>query len=173
MGLGMDQAAIRKAPNGPANNAKRARNLLTPIKNSGQSAQQDGARPYKTHQSSPERGFFTPGTHKSMAARRRKVELSDAWKDKIRVSMLMNRLVDHMLGKTSMTTTQVRAAEIVLSKLVPSLSSTTTDMRVTNYTEVLARIAAAEQAQVGNAALLRLDSEPAPINASPVTITSH
>jgi hypothetical protein len=77
-----------------------------------------------------------------MAARTRKTTLSDSWKDKIKVSMLMNRLVDHGDGKIDLTNTQVRAIEIVLSKLVPTLASTTSDVRITTFTEYLDRIAA-------------------------------
>ena len=67
---------------------------------------------------------------------------------------------------------RIDAALGLLRKVLPDLSSTDATLTINaTYTEVLARIAQADQ--VGNAALLRLDSEPAPINASPVTITSH
>lgn len=80
-----------------------------------------------------------------MAARKRKTVLSDNWKDKIRVSMLMNRLVDHSLGKIEMSASQVRALEIVLSKLVPSLASTASDVTVKHsYLDTLARVASLE-----------------------------
>jgi hypothetical protein len=44
-------------------------------------------------------------------------------KDAARVTQLMNRLVDHSVGKVEMTSTQVQAASIVLKKLRPDLSS--------------------------------------------------
>ncbi|MDZ4346073.1 MAG: hypothetical protein U1E51_26980 [Candidatus Binatia bacterium] len=59
-----------------------------------------------------------------MAARKRKVSLTDSWKAKIRASMLMNRLQDHALGKLEMKNTQIKAADIVLRKMVPDLSTT-------------------------------------------------
>ena len=77
--------------------------------------------------------------------------LSDNWKAKIRVGVLMQRLLDHSVGKVEMSPTQVRALEIVLRKLVPDLASTTSDVKITYYTEFLERIAAldAAPAQVG------------------------
>ncbi|HEX2242866.1 MAG TPA: hypothetical protein VHK27_06365 [Gammaproteobacteria bacterium] len=35
--------------------------------------------------------------------------------------MLMNRLIDHALGKCTMTPSQVRAARLVLRKILPDL----------------------------------------------------
>jgi hypothetical protein len=60
-----------------------------------------------------------------MAARKRKVTLSESWKDGIRVSMIMGRLYDHALGENEMTPSQIKAAQVVLSKLVPDLNRTT------------------------------------------------
>lgn len=57
-----------------------------------------------------------------MAARKRKVELTDSWKDGIRVSMLMGRLYGHALGENDMSQSQIKAAQVVLSKLVPDLN---------------------------------------------------
>lgn len=57
-----------------------------------------------------------------MAARKNKVKLTDSWKDGIRVSMLMGRLYGHALGDNEMSQTQIKAAQIVLSKLVPDLN---------------------------------------------------
>lgn len=57
-----------------------------------------------------------------MAARKRKVALSDTWKDGIRVSMLMGRLYGHALGEVDMSGSQIKAAQVVLAKLVPDLN---------------------------------------------------
>lgn len=57
-----------------------------------------------------------------MAARKRKVSLTESWKDGIRVSMLMGRLYGHALGDNDMSQSQIKAAQIVLSKLVPDLN---------------------------------------------------
>lgn len=59
-----------------------------------------------------------------MAARINKVVLSEAWREKIRTSMLVNRLQNHAAGRIEMTQTQIRAAEILLRKRLPDLSAT-------------------------------------------------
>jgi hypothetical protein len=57
-----------------------------------------------------------------MAARKRKVVLTDDWKQNIRASMIMNRLSDHIDGKVDMSSTQINAAKIVLGKILPDLA---------------------------------------------------
>jgi hypothetical protein len=59
-----------------------------------------------------------------MAARKRKVTLSDNWKDGIRASNVMRRLYDHCNGEAEMSISQIRAAQIILSKIVPDLART-------------------------------------------------
>lgn len=59
-----------------------------------------------------------------MAARINKVVLSEAWREKIRTSMLVNRLQNHAAGRIEMSATQIRAAEILLRKRLPDLSAT-------------------------------------------------
>jgi hypothetical protein len=59
-----------------------------------------------------------------MAARKRKVTLSDNWKDGIRASNVMRRLYDHCNGDTEMSMSQINAAKIILSKIVPDLART-------------------------------------------------
>lgn len=58
-----------------------------------------------------------------MAARTSKTELHEKWREKIQGSMLLNRLRDHVLGECELTPTQVRAAEILLRKVLPDLSA--------------------------------------------------
>lgn len=58
-----------------------------------------------------------------MAARTSKTELHEKWREKIRVSMLLNRLRNHVLGRIDMSPTQLRAAEILLKKTMPDLAS--------------------------------------------------
>ena len=69
-----------------------------------------------------------------MAARKRRVKLDDAWRQKIRTSMLINRLQDHAFAnlqdpkvnrKKGMSRTQVQAIEILLRKVAPDLVRTT------------------------------------------------
>lgn len=57
-----------------------------------------------------------------MAARKNKVKLTEAWKAKIKVSVISGRLYDHLQGKNEMTPTQIKAADILLKKLVPDLN---------------------------------------------------
>jgi len=74
-----------------------------------------------------------------MAARKVVKRLDDKWREKIKHSMLVTRLRKHAAGEIEMTTTQVRAAEILLKKVLPDLKST--DMQVTDntdYSEILA-----------------------------------
>lgn len=59
-----------------------------------------------------------------MAARKRKVNLTDEWKAKIKAAAIANRLYDHCLGLNEMSATQISAAKIVLNKLVPDLTKT-------------------------------------------------
>jgi hypothetical protein len=60
-----------------------------------------------------------------MAARKRKLLLTDDWKAKIQASQIVNRLAKLVDGEIDMTATQVRAAEILLKKTIPDLSRTT------------------------------------------------
>jgi len=59
-----------------------------------------------------------------MAARKRKTVLSDDWKQKIRAGVLMNRLMTHVDGTVEMSPTQIKAADILLRKIVPDLART-------------------------------------------------
>lgn len=58
-----------------------------------------------------------------MAARKRKVVLTDDWKEKIRVTQIMNRLYGHAIGEVEMEKSQIDAAKVVLAKLLPDLKS--------------------------------------------------
>lgn len=46
-----------------------------------------------------------------------------AWKDKNRAGALMTRLEQHAKGEIELTQTQINAAKIVLSKVIPDLKS--------------------------------------------------
>lgn len=62
-----------------------------------------------------------------MAARKSKGTMDKPWSDmtrqKIQASMLINRLTDHVTGKVDLSATQIRAAEILLNKSLPNLTS--------------------------------------------------
>jgi hypothetical protein len=55
-----------------------------------------------------------------MAARKRR-RLALKTRERIRTSMLKNRLQDHVFGRCEMTPTQVRSALVVLRKTLPDL----------------------------------------------------
>ncbi len=55
-----------------------------------------------------------------MAARKRR-RLALKTRERIRTSMLINRLQDHVFGRRKMTPTQVKAALVVLRKTLPDL----------------------------------------------------
>lgn len=63
-----------------------------------------------------------------MAARTRKIRHDDETRAKIKTSQLINRLTAHVLNDVELTSTQVRAAEILLSKTLPNLQATTLDV---------------------------------------------
>ena len=58
-----------------------------------------------------------------MAARTRKVKLTDTWKEKIQTSMLINRLNNHIFDELEISQTQLRAIEILLKKVAPDLKA--------------------------------------------------
>jgi hypothetical protein len=57
-----------------------------------------------------------------MAARKNKVTLSDRWKDRIQATAIMNRLMSHVDGDLELSPTQIKAADILLKKIVPDLA---------------------------------------------------
>jgi hypothetical protein len=58
-----------------------------------------------------------------MAARIRKTTLSDSWKEKIRTTMLINRLNSHIFEDVEISPTQMKAIEILLKKVAPDLKA--------------------------------------------------
>lgn len=48
----------------------------------------------------------------------------DMVREKIQTSQLINRLQNHVDGETELSTTQLKAAEILLNKSLPNLKST-------------------------------------------------
>jgi hypothetical protein len=59
-----------------------------------------------------------------MAARKRRVALSDDWKANIQATQIMNRLYGHVLGDVELSQTQINAAKIILAKILPDLAHT-------------------------------------------------
>ena len=58
-----------------------------------------------------------------MGERNRKGPLPQKWRDSIRSGVLIKRLKDHACGKAEMTSTQIQAARILLSKTLPDLKA--------------------------------------------------
>lgn len=59
-----------------------------------------------------------------MAARSRKIRHDENTRLKIQTSQLINRLMDHVVGKIELSNTQVQAAQILLKKSLPDLQAT-------------------------------------------------
>lgn len=57
-----------------------------------------------------------------MAARNRP-GLSEKTRDRIKTTMLVKRLEDHILGKVELSTSQVRGIEVLLNRTLPVLQS--------------------------------------------------
>lgn len=57
-----------------------------------------------------------------MAARIRRTVLTEEWKARIKAGGIMSKLMDHVDGKTELSPTQVKAADILLKKIVPDLA---------------------------------------------------
>jgi hypothetical protein len=53
-----------------------------------------------------------------MAARKRKIQLTESWKEKIRISMLLNRLNNHVFDDEPMSASQLDAAKFLLNKVI-------------------------------------------------------
>lgn len=58
-----------------------------------------------------------------MAARKLRPQHTDEIRTKIQTSQLLNRLTDHALGKVELSSTQVRAIEVLLKKSIPDLQA--------------------------------------------------
>lgn len=57
-------------------------------------------------------------------AARKNLTHDERTRKKIQKSQLVNRLIGHALGEIEMTSTQIRAAEILLNKTMPNLQAT-------------------------------------------------
>jgi hypothetical protein len=67
-------------------------------------------------------------------APRYKRKHQDDVREKIQASQLVNRLTDHVHGRCTMDSSQVRAADILLKKVCPDLSDMKMDMTGNNVT---------------------------------------
>jgi hypothetical protein len=65
-----------------------------------------------------------------MAARIRRIAVDENTRAKIQTGLLINRLTDHALGKLELTSTQIKAIEILIRKTLPDLSAVEMDAMV-------------------------------------------
>jgi hypothetical protein len=80
-----------------------------------------------------------------MAARKKKQQ-TESTKDRIKAGLLMNRLENHALSDEEiMTSTQIRAAEILLRKVVPDLSHATGEIQHSFADDLSERLAMARE----------------------------
>ena len=61
--------------------------------------------------------------HSKRKADKQATEQREAWKDRIQPGKLLAKLEAHMDGKVELSASQIKAAEVVLDRLVPRLSS--------------------------------------------------
>jgi hypothetical protein len=85
-----------------------------------------------------------------MAARTTKGTKDIPWdertRQRIKTSMLVNRLSDHVLNDTPMSATQIRAAEVLLNKTLANLTATELRGSVASYVARLPDVAPNAQA---------------------------
>ncbi len=63
---------------------------------------------------------------------RKKLNHDTRTREKIQTTQLVNRLAKHAVGEVEMTSTQIRAAEILLNKTLPNLQAIDVKAEVTN-----------------------------------------
>lgn len=69
-------------------------------------------------------------------------ETDARWRARIETTKIINRLYEHVSGKIDLTATQVRAAEILLRKVIPDLSTNHIEGHVEHsFVEILRVIA--------------------------------
>jgi hypothetical protein len=79
-----------------------------------------------------------------MAATKRNPMWIEETRKKVQASQLINRLQDHVLGSVELSSTQVRAAEILLKKTLPDL----TENKNVNITRRIAELSDGELASI-------------------------
>jgi len=58
-----------------------------------------------------------------MPKKERKGTVGEMWRERIRAGKILAKLMKHVEGEVEMSATQIRAAEILLKKVLPDLSS--------------------------------------------------
>lgn len=89
---------------------------------------------------------------------RKRNGLSENTRARIQTTMIVMRLENHILGKIEMTATQVRAAEILIRKTLPDLSSIDMNAIVQQVTDA-SKLTDSELAAIATASSTRADSK--------------
>jgi hypothetical protein len=72
-------------------------------------------------------------TRNVLHARKTWQERAEMWREKIKVSNIITRLEKHVAGETEMSATQVKAAQVLLDRVMPTLSAS----EITRKTETI------------------------------------
>lgn len=66
-----------------------------------------------------------------MASRKRKLVLAEDWRKRIQAGIILDRLTKHIKGEIELSATQVSAANILLRKSIPDLTSSDVNAKLT------------------------------------------
>lgn len=72
-------------------------------------------------------------TKRTLHDRKSWTERAEMWREKIKVANIITRLEKHAEGQVEMTPTQVKAAQVLLDRVMPTLSAS----EITRKTETL------------------------------------
>lgn len=72
-----------------------------------------------------------------MSARKRKLKLSEDWRDRIQAGVILDRLMKHLNNEIEMSPTQIKAAQIILGKIIPDLKSTDIHGEINQVVKIL------------------------------------
>ena len=93
-----------------------------------------------------------------MAARNRP-GLSENTRQRIKTTMIVERLAKHIVGELELSSTQIRAAEILLNKTLPNLSAAQVDSTVKLETSLAGLISGLHEASAATDSDLAGQSE--------------
>jgi len=96
-------------------------------------------------------------TKQAVMARKSWQERAETWRDKIRISQIINRLNDCAEGKVDMTATQLKACTALMSKVLPDL--TASDHTTRNETKTPAELLERAREVLGDQAASVLTKE--------------
>jgi len=71
-----------------------------------------------------------------MASRKRKLALTEDWKERISAGVIVDRLLKHVSGDLELSSTQISAANILLKKIIPDLSSANINQKLSGLVNV-------------------------------------